>query len=378
MVRKTIFWLHLGCGVAVGVVVLMMSVTGVLLAYERQALAWVDQAYRVEPAANSTRLPLAELVSRAAAAGVSATALSIGADPAAPVVATAGREGRLHLNPYTGAVLPAQDSALPGFFATVEDWHRWFNASGDSRGTARTITGVSNLAFLFLVLSGLYLWVPKLLKWRLFKLNLWFLPKYPTSRARDYNWHHVFGIWSAIPLVVVIATAVVFSFSWANALVYRSFGEEPPVRRGPPGEAGGRGAGSNDAAMGQSLDALFVRAAQQVTGWQTISVTLAPGAARDVEFRIDTGNGGQPQRRHTLALHADTGEVVRWQPFSSQSAASRTRALIRFLHTGEALGLVGQTIAAIVSFTTIFMVWTGFALAWRRLIQPVLRRRQAN
>ncbi len=377
MFRKTVFWLHLGCGVAVGLVVLMMSVTGVLLAYERQALAWVDQAYRVEPPANSARLPLSDLSARAASAGLDATTLTISADPAAPVVATAGREGRLHLNPYTGEVLPEQDSALPGFFSTIEDWHRWFNASGDNRDTARMVTGVSNLAFLFLVVSGLYLWVPKLLKWRLFKLNLWFLPKYPTSRARDYNWHHVFGIWSAIPLVVVIATAVVFSFSWANALVYRSFGEELPVRRGPPGEARGP-AGEPSAPGAQSLDALFARAAQQVTDWKTLSVTLAPSAAREVEFRIDTGNGGQPQRRHALALHADTGEVVRWQPFSSQSAASRTRALIRFLHTGEALGLVGQTIAALVSFTTIFMVWTGFALAWRRLIQPLLRRRQAH
>jgi len=37
MSRKTIFWLHLACGVSAGVVVLMMSVTGVVLTYERQA-----------------------------------------------------------------------------------------------------------------------------------------------------------------------------------------------------------------------------------------------------------------------------------------------------------------------------------------------------
>jgi uncharacterized iron-regulated membrane protein len=48
---------------------------------------------------------------------------------------------------------------------------------------------------------------------------------------------------------------------------------------------------------------------------------------------------------------------------------------VRFLHTGEALGIVGQTVAGLVSFTSVIMVWTGIALAWRRLVSPLLRRR---
>jgi uncharacterized iron-regulated membrane protein len=47
------------------------------------------------------------------------------------------------------------------------------------------------------------------------------------------------------------------------------------------------------------------------------------------------------------------------------------------LHTGEALGIVGQTIAGLVSLTSILIVWTGLALAWRRLIQPLYRRKPA-
>ncbi len=43
MVRSTIFWIHLVCGVAAGLVVLMMSVTGVILTYERQVGAWADR-----------------------------------------------------------------------------------------------------------------------------------------------------------------------------------------------------------------------------------------------------------------------------------------------------------------------------------------------
>ena len=55
--RPFIFWPHLIAGVTAGAVVFTMSVTGVLLAYERQILAWADRqsvSSRLSPTA--TRL----------------------------------------------------------------------------------------------------------------------------------------------------------------------------------------------------------------------------------------------------------------------------------------------------------------------------------
>tara|TARA_R100001163_G_C5058078_1_gene194632 strand:- start:1820 stop:1984 length:165 start_codon:yes stop_codon:yes gene_type:complete len=37
-------------------------------------------------------------------------------------------------------------------------------------------------------------------------------------------------------------------------------------------------------------------------------------------------------------------------------------------------GFWGQTIAGLVSFTSLFMLWTGFALAYRRLVKPLFRK----
>ena len=48
--RSVLFWLHLPCGVLAGAVILIMSVTGVLLTYQRQITAWADiRGYRIEP-----------------------------------------------------------------------------------------------------------------------------------------------------------------------------------------------------------------------------------------------------------------------------------------------------------------------------------------
>jgi uncharacterized iron-regulated membrane protein len=357
----------------------MMSATGVLLAYERQILAWADRAHDAAPPPGAPRQPLAELLAAAQRErpGFRPIAITLRNEPGAPVAFTAGRDGTLLVNPYTAAVREPGPGALRDLFETIEGWHRWFNVSGASRATARAITGASNLVFLVLVVSGTYLWLPRVWKWAAFRTRLLLNAKAATSKARDFNWHHVFGIWSALPLAVVVATAVVFSFPWANDLVYRSVGEQPPARGGPPG-GGIRGpaAVSGDArAPSLTYDALFARAAEH-GDWQTLTLSLPPGgASSSARFTVDQGNGGQPQHRHTLTLDAATGEVQSWAPFSSQPPGQRLRIWIRFLHTGEALGIVGQTIAALVSLTSVIMVWTGLALACRRLVVPLLRPR---
>jgi uncharacterized iron-regulated membrane protein len=54
------------------------------------------------------------------------------------------------------------------------------------------------------------------------------------------------------------------------------------------------------------------------------------------------------------------------EQFSDLSAGRRLRSWTRFLHTGEALGLTGQALAGIACLGGCFLVYTGFALAWRR------------
>ncbi len=396
MLRSTIFWIHLVCGVVTGLVVLMMSVTGVLLTYERQMLAWADRGHYADPAPGAERQSIAALLAAANAHNpdFTPTTITVRNDPRAPVALGAGRAGTLLANPYTGVVAEQGAEGMRSFFDAVTGWHRWFNAEGESRAAARAVTGASNLAFLFLVLSGIYLWLPRIWKWAAFKTRLLFNPQAGSGKARDFNWHHVFGIWSAIPLAVVVATATVFSYPWANNLVYRSVGEEPPVRGAPRGGPGGPGAGGAAARDGGaasggadwgtggaalSYDELFARAATQAGDWRALTLNL-PGdaSATALRFGVDQGNGGQPQLRHNLTLVAATGATEAWQPFSSQSTGQKARSWIRFLHTGEALGIAGQTVAGIVSLTSVLMVWTGLALAYRRLIVPLLRRRSAT
>jgi uncharacterized iron-regulated membrane protein len=54
--------------------------------------------------------------------------------------------------------------------------------------------------------------------------------------------------------------------------------------------------------------------------------------------------------------------------------AGKIRQWVRPVHTGEALGVVGQTVAGLVSLATAVLFWTGVALTWRRFRNAVARR----
>jgi uncharacterized iron-regulated membrane protein len=61
-----------------------------------------------------------------------------------------------------------------------------------------------------------------------------------------------------------------------------------------------------------------------------------------------------------------SGEVRSFVSFADGSTGQRWRQIARFAHTGEVLGLTGQTIAGIATLGGAFLVFTGIALAIRR------------
>jgi uncharacterized iron-regulated membrane protein len=374
-VRRAIFWLHLAAGCTAGAVVLVMSVTGVLLMYERQIVAWADGVHRSTRPPGAAPLGVDALLAglHAARPDAAPTAVTFSAAADAPVTVALGRAGTVFLDPYDGRILGEGSSAARSFFQRVVAWHRWLGAEGQARAAGRAITGASNLLFLFLVTSGAVLWWPRERSWRAVRAVAAYRGGL-RGRARDFNWHNVTGLWLCVPLFVIVVSAVVISYPWAGDLLYRALGETPPprVRAGAPAGAPRDGrpfrTEMTPPPSRERLDRLVARARAQVPAWQTIALRLPEGGG-PVSFTIDSGRGAiRPDRRAQLLLDRRTGEVVRFEPYESQSPARRLRGWLRWLHTGEAGGVWGQTLAGIASAGAALLVWTGLALAWRRLL----------
>lgn len=374
--RRVVFWIHLVVGIAAGIVILTMSVTGVLLMYERQITEWSDRGYRsAPPAPGAARLPVETLIARVREAqpGTAPSSITLQADLEAPAAVSLGRGRSVYINPYTGQILGEGSKKVRAFFHAVTDWHRWLGTHDESRDTARAVTGASNLVFLFLVVSGVYLWVPRVWTRRQLRNVLWFRRGLP-GKARDFNWHNVFGFWAAIPLFFVVLSGVIISYPWANNLLFRLVGEAPPERRGPGG--GERGGPADGAVALDGLDQLWAVAERQVPGWRSITLRLPATEDAPATFTIYRGHRARPDLRGQLTVDRERGEIVRWEPYSSQSRGQKLRAWSRWVHTGEAGGFLGQTVAGIASAGGAVLVWTGLSLAWRRFFPKFSFRRR--
>ena len=380
--RRVLFWSHLSAGVVAGLFILIMSVTGVLLTYEHQIVTRAES--RNHSSASGQLLPLDDLAraARAASGDSPSASLVISAEPTAPVAVSTGRETVALLNPITGATLTDASAATRGFFRTVEDWHRWLGGKPDS--VRASLLDYANLLFLFITISGLYLWLPAVWRWRTVRGVLLFQRRYINAKVRDFNWHHVFGAWMLVPLFIIALSGVVMSFPWANNAVFAAFGEDPPRRSGPPGAPppGGRA----DAAPGNdgssdgidllprvSLQQVFNVAVAQAPDWQRVTLPMDTRNAR-AQIAVELKSTERRPPRRTVVVDTIQGTLVEVRDTAGAppSPGQKARVWFRFAHTGEQYGVVGQTIAGIASLAACFLVYTGLALAWRRLVRPAL------
>lgn len=437
MLRRTLFWAHLVVGLVAGLAIFSMAASGLLISYEAQILEWANRDLRVTPPTpnpNAPRLDVEALVARVRETHpeVNPTGITWKADPTAPVTLTVGREGVHYANPYTGDYLGQGAASWREFFHSVTEWHRFLTGSGLSRDAGKAITGAGCLLFGLLLFSGIYLWCPRQWRWVNLRAVTVFNGRLK-GRARDWNWHNVFGFWSAIPLLFIILTGLVMSYGWANNLLFTLTGNTPPpprergpggpgmamrgergpgareggnreggpngreggagpreggfagregARGGPGGrgeggpggrEGGGRPAGPPPSLAG--LEQLLALAREQHPGWSTLSLRMPQKPGDPFPVMVDRGGRGQVHLRTMLNLDTTQGKVLPSpDDLSQQNLGRRLRMYSRYLHTGELFGVVGQTIAALCTVAALLLVWTGFALAWRRFFG---RRRSA-
>jgi uncharacterized iron-regulated membrane protein len=372
-VRTIVFWLHLALGCLAGLVILAMSVTGVLLAFERQINVWADAPAVLQSQSQTTaQAPLDSLLANLKNDGQGVPSeLILHSSPKAPVEARFGRERTLYLNPWTGEIIGEPSKGTRTFFSSVERIHRSLGL-GMQSAFGRGATGAANLAFLFMLLSGLYLWLPKAFNLANIK-NRVLLRRALVGKAREWNWHHVVGIWTAFPLVFIVLTGVIMSYPWASNLLFTMTGSQKPAsnwrgERPTEQSKATHPSGAIESSTPQFLDLeeLAGIAKQHVPGWKSLTVELPQPTNSMLTVSVDKSVGGQPERSSQLILNRQTGRVQAIRSFSDNSAGRKLRAWARFTHTGEEFGVIGETIAAIASVGAVVLVWTGLSMAIRR------------
>lgn len=364
------FWIHLVAGATGAIVIFIMCVTGAVLSFEKNIVEFAERGEQRVAAVEGERLPISRLVASASEARPDAkpASITLSADPMSSATVSLGRDGRLFIDPYTGKVLGDGNAPLRSFFSTTTSLHRWLAMEGDGFAWGKAITGFFNAMFLVLAITGLYIWMPRKLSFRNIKPVLWFR-KTHTGKARDFNWHNVTGFWCSLVLIVLTATGMVISYRWASDLVYTLTGNEAPKQqaRSEPSKP------APEPKIPENLDALWVAANARNDGWKSMSLRLQ--MLDDAVFTVDEGKYWNIFGRSTLTLNAATAEVSKWEPYSDRNSGQQLRLWMRFTHTGESFGLIGQFIGFIACLGGALLVYTGVALSVRRFARWLKRRR---
>lgn len=396
--RRIVFWMHLVAGLTAGLVILVMAATGLLISFERQITEAADGFHLSPPAADTPRLAMEALHAklRAAEPGARPTGFLLNAEPAGAAGFQFGKDRTVFINPWTGEVLGEGAVGTRAIFKQVTALHRWLALTGEAKDVGQAITSAAALGFLFILLSGLFLWFPKVWSRAALKAIATLRPGLK-GRARDWNWHNALGIWALLPLLLTVGTGLIMAYPWANTLLFNAVGESPPPRKAPPGGgagaagdgmAGGKGksVGASTEGSGRSaetkgpetlpsgLDAALAAAISSSPGWRQIQFSFPAGNGPMTLFVADS-HRGRPDLRREISFDPVKGGILDVKEFASQSKGRQLRAWVRWLHTGEALGWIGQTISALASAAVLVLIWTGFSLSWRRFSR---RRRVAD
>lgn len=347
-VRKLLLPLHLWTGLTLGLVLVVMAVSGALLTFRHQLERRVDpQRFVVEP--GGPRLAPEDLVARALRVHPESELESIRfyADPTAPFLVYFANKDYVHLNPYTGAVLGIR-KRYGESFGWIEGLHKYLQVEPS---IGEFVTGYSALVFGFITLTGLVLWWPATR--RALKAGLTLNPRL-SGRPWNLNLHKTIGVYAALVLLVCVATGVPISLDWAKDSFYVLTGSRKVL---PPAAAPAAGPFAG-------FDAAARRMAAVMPGAQETYIPL-PKKGLVTAYAIER-DAGHPNARSYVWLEPATAALLKASPYREAGAGFRLYYWGMSLHTGVWGGPVVQIILLLGSLAVPVLAYTGTASYLKR------------
>lgn len=224
--------IHLWLSLPLGILVSVICFSGAALVFERDVTqALQHELYHITPPVKDAKpLPPAELIEnirKQVSDSLHLTALQLSHNPEEAAFASFRETGkkRLSINPYTGETL-GWTKSYP-FFQTMRKLHRWLMDSPASKGeksVGKVIVGVTTLLMIFILISGLVVWIPRTRKVLKNRLSVSCTKGW---RRFWYDTHVTLGFYATLFLLIMALTGLTWSFGWYRTAAYSLFGENP-------------------------------------------------------------------------------------------------------------------------------------------------------
>ena len=350
--RTAALKIHLWLGLASGIIVTIVCLTGAMLSFEEEIVhATHPELYTVVP--SGERLPLEDLSRRVSSEveGVDAGSFSISSDPTRSVEVSVGRGDTIFVNPYSGAVLGRRVYRETAFFK-VFSLHRWLLAGK----VGKMIVGCATLMFCIFVLTGVWVWWPRSM--RMLRRRL----KVKTdggSKRLVFDLHVSVGIYVAIFLFIMGFTGLRWSFEWFEQGLYVVTNSKKERSKPPtPLDAKETGAMSYDEALEAGKKALGPAKSYRlsVPNEKTLVYTI----------RAVPDDAAHAKASDTVYIDPTVGTLLRRDRFEERSGGDRLKSTFYALHTGEIYGMWTRILAFLAALIGATMPLTGALIWWNK------------
>ena len=353
--RKVLFNLHLYVALIVGLFVVILSVTGAIVAFGPELDAFFNpKLFHVEPQ-NTPPLPfqtLAGIVSQKFGEKVNTLRLPDAPDHSYSAAVAHGAT-QVFLNGYTGEILGTRSPKT--FLAKTLQFHKRL-AAAPGKGwpqTGNKIVAIACWAMLFLLLSGLYLWWP----YQRFSV------KWSGSLRRVmFDLHNASGIYASVFLLILTITGLMVSYDEeVTEYLYKVTDTKPIVRSLPSTPV----AGATPITPEQAVEI----AKKELAGASPITVTepTAPKGSYNITMHFPedhTGRGGLG--RSWISIDQYSGKVLVAQNSRTAPGPTRTRMINRAIHTGDIFGVPSRLIAGLSSLVVLVQAVSGVIMWLKR------------
>lgn len=361
------FWLkvHLYLGLSVGLVFVLVGLTGSLLVFYVELDEIINPALQVSAAPNTAPQSYEKIVAALQAKHPERTEawrLEMPRNAQAPIIARyykAAETAHLHFAPLMVSVDPytAEITSSRFWGEYLMTWLYDLHYTLLLDLTGKTIMGIGGGVLVIGLLTGLYLWWPAPGKWR----TALTLKKAASQPRFIFDLHKLNGVYSFIILLLLILSGVLLELpDFFNPAIerisplYQSQNTHSALQEG-------KARISVDEAATIALHAF----PHTTLRW------LETPKDRQGSFRVMVYQQGEPSQRFpktTLWIDQYSGAILSVRNPAQHSAGDHFLSWLHPLHSGEIAGMPGRWLVFFSGFVPLVLYVTGF-MRWRQKVR---------
>ncbi|MFA6060496.1 MAG: PepSY-associated TM helix domain-containing protein [Taibaiella sp.] len=363
--RKTVGKLHLWLGLASGLVVCFLGITGCILAFERE-IENVTQPYRFVAKKNAAVLKPSELQTIALKQLPGKKLHSISYQPGKSAVASFYNDKPkyyylIFIDPYTGKVLKTRNME-DDFFRIMIDGHfyLWLPPK-----VGKPIVASATLIFVILLITGIILWWPKNKAARKQRFKVKLNAKW---RRTNYDLHNVLGFYMSWVIIFIAFTGLVWGFEWfAKSLFWTTSGGKAMTEFSMPLSDTTTTIARKET---KTIDVIWHKMRAENPGYPGIMEVHFPedkSTSIEVALNPDGNTYWKADYRYFDQYTLKEIEVKHtYGKLKNATVAEKIQRMNYDIHVGAVAGLTGKIIAFLASLICASMPVTGFLIWWGR------------